>query len=53
MVYTDDNIDALLLQRHTAKKIRISGGRLRGSSKRTTEQNSAFETALKNLLQGL
>ena len=27
MVYTGDNIDALLLARHTAKKIRMAGGR--------------------------
>ena len=28
MEYTNDNIDALLLARHTARKIRNSGGRL-------------------------
>lgn len=31
MIYSSSNIDALLLSRHTAKKIRNSGGRLRGS----------------------
>jgi uncharacterized protein YaiI (UPF0178 family) len=51
MVYTNDNIDALLLARHTAKKIRMSGGRLKGSSKRMPEQNTAFERTLKELLQ--
>ncbi len=50
MVYTNDNIDALLLARHTAKKIRMSGGRLKGSTKRTQEQNMAFEQTLKELL---
>lgn len=50
MVYTADNIDALLLARHTAKKIRMSGGRLKGNSKRTPEQNAAFERALKEML---
>ena len=50
MVYTNDNIDALLLARHTAKKIRMSGGRLKGSAKRTPEQNKAFEKKLKELL---
>ena len=50
MLYTSSNIDALLLQRHTAKKIRMSGGRLRGPSKRTRSQDSSFEKALKNLL---
>lgn len=50
MVYTADNIDALLLARHMAKKIRMSGGRLKGSSKRTPEQNAAFERKLKEIL---
>jgi len=50
MVFTGDNIDGLLMQRHTAKKIRMAGGRLKGSPKRTAEQNSAFEAALQGLL---
>ncbi|MCL2508308.1 MAG: DUF188 domain-containing protein [Oscillospiraceae bacterium] len=52
MMYTDSNIDGLLLQRHTAKKIRMSGGRLKGPSKRTPEQDILFEKTLKNLLGG-
>lgn len=50
MVYNNENIDALLNERHTAKKIRMAGGRLKGSAKRTTEQNTAFEKALRGLL---
>jgi len=50
MVYTDDNIDALLMQRHTAKKIRKAGGRLKGPAKRTQEQDKAFENVLKEIL---
>ena len=50
MVYTNDNIDALLNERHTAKKIRMAGGRLKGNSKRTPEQDMAFEQKLKDLL---
>ena len=50
MIYSDDNIDALLLQRHTAKKIRMSGGRLKGNPKRTQEQNFAFERKPNELL---
>jgi len=50
MIYTNNNIDALLLQRHAAKKIRMSGGRLRGSVKRTPEQDTAFEQTLRSLL---
>ena len=51
LVYTGENIDALLLARHTAKKIRMSGGRLKGSLKRTPEQNALFEKKLKELLR--
>jgi hypothetical protein len=50
MVYTEDNIDALLHQRHTAKKIRMAGGRLKGPSKRTPGQDKAFEITLAYLL---
>ena len=48
--YTDGNIDALLLARHTAKKIRSGGGRLKGPPKRTAEQNRVFFAALTKLL---
>ena len=50
MEYTPDNIDALLLQRHTAKKIRNAGGRLKGLSKRRREQDDAFRAKLEDLL---
>lgn len=50
MVYSDQNIDALLLARHTAQKIRRSGGRLRGPAKRTAKQNAAFGRTLEQLL---
>lgn len=51
MEYTADNIDSLLLARHTARKIRSSGGRLKGPSKRTTAQNRSFSAALIRLLE--
>lgn len=50
MIYSNDNIDALLLQRYTAKKIRMSGGRLRGNPKRTPMQDRAFEEKLAEIL---
>lgn len=50
MIYCDDNIDALLLARHTSKKIRMSGGRHKGNSKRTKKQDIEFEEALRKLL---
>lgn len=49
--YTRDNIDGLLLQRHDARKLRVSGGRTKGPKKRTQAQDLAFEQALEQLLQ--
>lgn len=51
MVYSDENIESLLLARHTAKKIR-QGGRLRGPTRRRPEQDAAFAAALEKLLGG-
>ena len=49
--YTEENIDSMLLARHTARKIRRGGGRLRGPSPRTKAQNEAFEAALTELIK--
>ena len=48
--YTEFNIDALLLARHTAKKIRNAGGRLRGNPPRKSEQDKAFEKKLREVV---
>ena len=50
--YTLDNISGLMEQRHAAKKHRLAGGRTKGPSKRTRQQDIAFEKALQQLLQG-
>lgn len=52
MVYTDENIEGLLFFRAAAKKIRLSGGRLKGPKKRTREQDQAFAASLERLLEG-
>ena len=49
--YTEDNIQALLFQRHAAKAYRMSGGRIKGPAKRTRQQDAAFAAALEKLLQ--
>ena len=49
--YSADNIDVLLLVRHESRKHRAAGGRFKGPKKRTTQQNTAFETALEHILQ--
>lgn len=50
MEYTGYNIDSLLSARHTANKIRSSGGRLKGPAKRTPKQDETFKAALTALL---
>lgn len=51
--YTGDNIDSMLLARHTARKVRRAGGRLRGPAPRTKQQNEDFERCLTQLLTEL
>lgn len=50
MIYDDKNIDSLLLARHTAKKIRNAGGRIKGNTKRTPEQDEEFVRVFKKLI---
>ena len=50
LVFNDKNIEQLLFTRYVSKKIRNAGGRLKGPSKRTAEQDKAFEKALTALL---
>ena len=50
-LYTEDNIQALLFQRHAAKEYRAAGGRTKGPSKRKPEQDKAFLQTLNMLLQ--
>ena len=49
-VYSEENIDSMLLARHAARKIRNAGGRLKGPAKRTRDQDEAFAKVLENLL---
>lgn len=49
--YTDDNIDQLLYARHTAQKIRMGGGRLRGPKKRSKENDVKFVESLIKLCE--
>lgn len=50
LIYTDENIDSLLLTRHTSRMLRNAGVRMKGPSKRTKEQDEAFLSALERLL---
>lgn len=49
--YDEYNIGALLFQRSESRKYRAAGGRIKGPSKRTREQDRRFEAALSALLQ--
>lgn len=51
LVYDDDNISALLSARHTAAKIRRSGGRLKGQKKRTADEDKLFAESLCRLIE--
>ncbi len=48
--YTNENISGLLEFRAVSKRIRQSGGRLKGMPKRTREQDRKFEETLENML---
>lgn len=50
LIYNDKNIDELLFTRYVSKKVRIAGGRLKGPSRRTKEQDEKFIAQMKKLL---
>ena len=52
-VYTNENIDQLLFTRHISKKLRSSGARVKGPSKRKKEDNIRFEKYLQELCKEL
>lgn len=52
-IYSEENIDQLLHGRHMAKKIRQSGGRMKGPKKRRPEDNEKFKKSLAELLEGI
>ena len=51
LIYTSDNIDRLLMERHVSGKIRRGGGRTKGPAKRTKEDDAKFEAKFEMLLQ--
>ncbi len=50
LVYTNDNIDRLLFERHLGQKVRRSGGKTSGPRKRTKEDDERFEAAFRSLM---
>lgn len=51
MIYTNDNIDKLLFERHISKKIRRSGGKTSGHAKRTKQNDVTFENTFLTLVE--
>lgn len=50
LVFTDANIDMLLMQRHIGGKERRRGGRTKGPARRTKDDDACFERALAQML---
>ena len=50
MIYSDDNIDKLLFERHLGQKVRRGGGRTKGFKKRSKEDDESFERTFRKLL---
>jgi uncharacterized protein len=51
IVYTNDNMDRLLMERHIGQKIRRGGGRTKGPGKRTREDDERFEKAFREIIK--
>lgn len=50
LIFTNDNMDQLLFERHIGQKVRRAGGKTSGPRKRTKEDDSKFEDALRRLV---
>lgn len=50
LIYTDDNIDRLLLERHVGSRIRRGGGKTKREKKRAKLDDENFEKSFRSLL---
>jgi len=50
LVFTTDNIDRLLMERHFSAAVRRSGGRTKGPAKRSKADNDKFEAVFRDML---
>lgn len=53
LIYNDKNIGELLHYRYISKKVRASGGKIKGPRKRSEKDNYKFEKELRKLLDSL
>ena len=51
LIYSDNNIDRLLFERHIGQKVRRAGGRTGSVKKRSKEDDDNFERALLKLIE--
>lgn len=51
LIFTNENIDSLLMSRHEAKKTLRAGGRVKGAKKRTKEDDEVFSRELSRLIE--
>ena len=50
LVYTNDNMDRLLMERHVGQRVRRGGGKTKGPAKRSKEDDARFEAAFGQML---
>ncbi|WHH61723.1 YaiI/YqxD family protein [Petroclostridium sp. X23] len=53
LIYTNENIDSLLFERHLSQKVRRAGGKTGNPRKRTQEDNERFEKTFRQLCNTL
>lgn len=51
LIFSNENIDRLLMERHIGQKIRRGGSRTKGPGKRTREDDERFEKALLQIIK--
>ena len=51
LIINDSNLTMLLTTRYESKKVRMTGAHLKGSKKRTNENDKAFIDSLNKLLK--
>ena len=51
MIIDDKNLSMLLTTRYESKKARMAGAHLKGPKKRTADNDKAFSSALKSMLE--
>lgn len=53
IIYSDENMNKLLFERHLSQKVRRSGNRVSGPSKRTKEHDEKFYNVFKQLISNM